>query len=145
MRSTLVLALSLLFASCAWFRTPPPEYDKVRSSSGLVTRDLAVPEQGEPVQAGDFVAIHYELWISGGALVESSQQQGAPVRFEVGAGQVPPGIDEGVLGMRRFGRRRIVVPSALGYGDEDRPPGVPADATLVFDVELMEHEPRAKP
>ena len=141
MRQLLLLA-TVLLASCSLFRAKPPEYDKVRSESGIVTRDLVVPEHGEPVQPGDQVAIHYELWISGGALIESSQERGGPVRFEVGAGQVPPGLDEGIVGMRRFGRRRIVVPSALGFGPEGRPAEIPADATLVFDVELMEHEPR---
>ena len=142
MRPFLLLAIPLLLASCSLFRAKPPDYHSVRSESGLITRDLVVPEQGELVENGDLVAIHYEMWISGGALVESSQDRGGPVRFEVGAGQVPPGLDEGILGMRRFGRRRIVVPSALGFGPEGRPADIPADATLIFDVELMEHEPR---
>jgi peptidylprolyl isomerase len=138
------VALSLL-ASCAWMRPKPPEYEDFFSESGVTMRDLVVPERGDPVEHGDTVAIHYELWVQDGPLVESSRDHGSAVRFDVGAAQVPRGLEEGVLGMRLFGRRRIIVPSELGYGAEGRPPLIPANATLVFDVELMEHEVSAAP
>jgi peptidylprolyl isomerase len=140
MRAFLFPVTLSLLASCAWMRPKPPEYENLLSESGVIMRDLVVPERGEQVRQGDTVAIHYELWVQDGPLVESSRDQGTAVRFEVGAAEVPRGLEEGVLGMRLFGRRRIVVPSELAYGAEGRPPLIPPDATLVFDVELMEHQ-----
>jgi FKBP-type peptidyl-prolyl cis-trans isomerase len=135
-------ALLSLFSSCAWMRPDPPDYPRIERSDGLVIRDLVVPEAGAEVDSGDAVAIHYELWLSDHTLVESSLDSGQPLRFEIGKGQVPPGLEQGVLGMRLYGSRRIVVPPELAYGSEGRPPLIPADSTLTFDVELMEHEPR---
>jgi FKBP-type peptidyl-prolyl cis-trans isomerase len=136
------LALGCFLASCAWFRPDPPEYDDVRLESGLVLRDLVVPETGAEVAQGDTVAVHYELHLGDRSLVESSTDTGVPLRFRVGAGEVPSGLDQGVLGMRLFGRRRLTVPPSLAYGAEGRPPRIPPDATLIFDVELMEHIPK---
>jgi FKBP-type peptidyl-prolyl cis-trans isomerase FkpA len=137
----LLAVLCLLLASgCALFRPRPPEYPAVVLDSGLVVQDLVVPEEGVPVAVGDTVAVHYDLWLGAGeTFLESSRDQGIPVRFEVGAGTVPRGLEEGVVGMRLFGRRRLEVPGALGFGAAGRPPNIPADATLRFELELMEH------
>lgn len=131
-----VLALAL--SSCAWFRPSPPHYDEVRLDSGVVLRDLVVPDEGQSVVSGDTVAIHFDLCLADRTSIESSRATGQPLRFEVGAGVVPRGLEQGVLGMRLFGRRRILVPAALAYGAEGRPPRIPPDAALSFDVELME-------
>ena len=137
----LALVPALALAGCAWFRTDPPEYESLRLESGLVVRDLVVPEAGTEVGSGDTVAVNYDLWLEDRSLVESSTSTGRPLRFLVGAGEVPSGLDQGVLGMRLFGRRRLTVPPELAYGPEGRPPRIPADTTLIFDVELMEHVP----
>jgi len=131
--------LPFLGGCFSWFRPDPPEYPSVTLPSGLVIRDQAVPEAGPEVAPGDLVAIHYDLWLADRTLVESSRSTGMPLSFEVGAGVVPAGLDEGVLGMRLFGRRRLLVPPALAYGAEGRPPRIPPEATLTFDVEVMEH------
>jgi FKBP-type peptidyl-prolyl cis-trans isomerase len=107
----------------------------------LVVRDLVVPDAGREVAGGDAVAVHYVLSLSDRTEVESSHERGQLLRFRVGAGEVPRGLDEGVLGMRLFGRRRLAVPSELAFGHEGRPPRVPPDAAVVFEVELMEHAP----
>jgi FKBP-type peptidyl-prolyl cis-trans isomerase len=135
------LVLVPLLAGCAWFRPDPPEYEAVRLESGLVLRDLVVPQNGVEVADGDTVAVHYDLRLDDRTLVESSASTGLPLRFQVGAGAVPCGLEQGVIGMRLFGRRRLTVPPALAYGAEGRPPRIPPGATLVFDVELMEHVP----
>jgi FKBP-type peptidyl-prolyl cis-trans isomerase len=135
------LALGLALSGCAWFRPDPPEYDAVRLESGLIVRDLVVPNAGTGVERGDTVAVHYDLRLADRSLVESSSSTGQPLRFEVGKGEVPSGLDEGVLGMRLFGRRRLTLPPELAYGAEGRPPRIPPGATLIFDVELMEHVP----
>ncbi|MEQ1893776.1 MAG: FKBP-type peptidyl-prolyl cis-trans isomerase [Planctomycetota bacterium] len=136
------LLTAALLSGCGLFRPAAPEYDSVEFPSGLVVRDLVVPERGEPARVGDTVAVHYELFLTDRTRVDSSVEAGAPLRFELGSGAVPRGLDEGILGMRLFGRRRLTVPSALAFGAEGRPPRIPPDATVVFDVELMELAPR---
>jgi len=140
-----VLVLGLFLAGCAWFRPDPPEYESLRLESGLVLRNLVVPDAGAEVAMGDTVAVHYDLRLVDRTLVESSTSTGLPLRFEVGAGVVPVGLEEGVLGMRLFGRRRLTVPPELAYGAAGRPPRIPPDATLIFDLELMEHVPKSPP
>lgn len=140
-RSFAPLALAGLLGSCAWFRPDPPEYEPFAHASGLVVRDLLVPGAGAEVVAGDTVALHYDLALADRTPVESSRETGVPLRFEVGRGAVPPGLDQGVLGMRLFGRRRLNVPSRLGFGTAGRPPRVPPDSDLVFELELIEHRP----
>jgi|SRR5688572_30161711 len=135
------LVLVPLLAGCAWFRPRPPEYDAHTLPSGLIVRDLVVPEGGGEVAQGDTIAVHYDLRLVDRSLIESSTDTGRPLRFQVGEGTLPRGLEEGVLGMRLFGRRRLTVPPQLGYGAAGRPPRIPPDATLIFDVELMEHVP----
>lgn len=140
----LALAATLGFASCACFRPDPPVYPAVLLPSGIVVRDLVVPDQGRSVAFGDTVALRYELRLKTGALIESSLDTGLPLRFEVGSGAVPRGLEEGVLGMRLFGRRRLEVPSELAFGAAGSPPRIPPDADVTFDLELMEHVPPAR-
>lgn len=141
LKRALAPALGLVLSGCAWLRPDPPEYDAVRLESGLIVRDLVVPEAGVVVERGDTVAVHYDLRLADRSLVETSSATGHPLRFEVGNGEVPSGLDEGVLGMRLFGRRRLTLPPELAYGSEGRPPRIPPGATLIFDVELMELVP----
>ncbi len=137
----LALLLGFLCSGCAWMRPEPPEYESVRYPSGLVVRDMVVPSAGREVAVGDSVAVHYSLRLEDRTLVESSLDTGQPMRFRVGANDVPSGLDEGVRGMRIFGRRRLSVPGKLAFGAAGRPPRIPPDATVVFEVELMEHTP----
>jgi FKBP-type peptidyl-prolyl cis-trans isomerase len=139
----LLATLASLLTSCAWFRPDPPEYEPLRRASGLVLQDLVVPDEGPEVLAGDTVALQYELWLADLTHLETSRKTGHPLRFVVGDGSVPAGIEQGVLGMRLFGRRRLSVPSALGFGGTGRPPRIPPDADLVFEIELIEHAPGA--
>jgi FKBP-type peptidyl-prolyl cis-trans isomerase len=129
---------------CSLFRPDPPEYEALELESGVTVRDLVVPEKGNEVAPGDTVALHYTLRLSDRTVVESSAETGMPLRFEVGAGSVPRGLEQGVLGMRLFGRRRLSVPSVLAFGAAGRPPRVPPDADVLFEVELMEHTPAAR-
>jgi peptidylprolyl isomerase len=140
----LALVAGLALAGCSWFRPEPPRHDAVTYDSGLSVRDLVIPSEGLEVASGDSVAVHYELRLADRSLVESSKSSGSPLRFEVGAGSVPRGLELGVIGMRLFGRRRLAVPSGLAFGSAGRPPRIPPDADVVFEVELMEHAPSAR-
>src|SRR5262245_48745899 len=140
-----VLLLSPLLGACAWFRPKPPEYEWVSLGDEVEVRDVVVPTEGPDVGARDEVQLHYDLTLEDGTAVESSRERGQPIQVTLGTGALPVGLERGLVGMKLFGRRRIVVPSALGYGHEGRPPFIPPDATLVFDVEVLGLVPAGGP
>jgi FKBP-type peptidyl-prolyl cis-trans isomerase FkpA len=107
------------------------------TSSGLKYQDLAVGDGDEAI-SGKEVVVHYTGWLTDGSKFDSSVDQGRPFPFTLGAGSVISGWDEGVAGMKVGGKRKLVIPPALGYGSSGFPPVIPPNATLVFDVELLE-------
>ena len=107
-----------------------------RMPSGLRYQDVAVGS-GEEAVAGRTAVVHYTGWLTDGKKFDSSRDRGEPFSFPLGAGQVIAGWDQGVAGMKVGGRRKLVIPSELGYGAAGAPPDIPPDATLVFDVELL--------
>jgi FKBP-type peptidyl-prolyl cis-trans isomerase FkpA len=107
-----------------------------RASSGFWYADIA-PGQGDSAVAGRTVTVHYTGWLPDGTKFDSSRDRGEPFAFTLGAGQVISGWDEGVKGMKVGGRRKLVLPPQLGYGDVGAPPAIPPNATLVFDVEVL--------
>jgi FKBP-type peptidyl-prolyl cis-trans isomerase FkpA len=106
-----------------------------RSPSGLYTQDLA-EGSGEPAGSGDHIEVHYTGWLPDGREFDSSRGRG-PFEFVLGQRMVIAGWDEGVEGMREGGRRRLVIPSDLAYGEQGAGGVIPPNATLVFDVELL--------
>jgi len=96
-----------------------------------------VPESGPAAALGDHVTIHYTARVAGGEVFDSSLDRGVPVTIELGGGQTLAGLEEGLLGMRQFGRRRLNVPADLGFGEAGAPPDVPPGARLVFEVEVL--------
>ena len=107
-----------------------------RMQSGLRYQDVAVGS-GEEATAGRTAVVHYTGWLPDGKKFDSSRDRGEPFSFPLGAGQVIAGWDQGVAGMKVGGRRKLVIPSELGYGASGAPPDIPPNATLVFDVELL--------
>ncbi len=104
---------------------------------GLKYVDLVVGT-GQLAEPGMNVSVHYTGWLTDGTKFDSSLDAGRPFTFKLGEGQVIRGWDEGVAGMRVGGKRKLTIPSELGYGRRGAAGGViPPDATLVFDVELL--------
>jgi FKBP-type peptidyl-prolyl cis-trans isomerase FkpA len=107
-----------------------------RLPSGLYMRDLQVGD-GDTVIAGKRVAVKYTGWLPNGAQFDSNRESPETLPFVVGAGDVIAGWEEGLLGMRPGGRRLLVIPPTLAYGDRGYPGVIPPNSTLVFDVSLV--------
>ncbi|KAG6417217.1 hypothetical protein SASPL_119370 [Salvia splendens] len=86
---------------------------------------------------GDSVKVHYRGKLTDGTVFDSSFERGDPIEFELGSGQVIKGWDQGLLGMCLGEKRKLKIPSKLGYGEQGSPPTIPGGATLIFDTELM--------
>lgn len=99
-----------------------------------------VIQKGDGVQPekGQTVAVHYKGMFSDGGVFDDSYKRGAPIEFPVGMGNVIPGWDEGILLLKKGDKARFVIPSQLAYGEAGAGGVIPPNATLVFDVELME-------
>lgn len=113
--------------------------NSVTTASGLIIEDL-VTGSGEVAQAGRGVRVHYTGWLTTGDKFDSSRDRNEPFGFPLGEGHVIPGWDEGVAGMQPGGVRRLTIPPALAYGEEGAGGVIPPNATLVFEVELLEIE-----
>jgi FKBP-type peptidyl-prolyl cis-trans isomerase len=92
---------------------------------------------GPEAKAGDTVSVHYTGTLVDGTKFDSSVDRGQPFSFPLGKGRVIKGWDVGVAGMQVGGKRKLIIPSAEGYGAEGYPGVIPPDATLVFEVELL--------
>jgi FKBP-type peptidyl-prolyl cis-trans isomerase len=101
----------------------------------LVIEDLVVGT-GATAAVGDTVNVHYVGTLTNGTKFDSSYDRGTPFSFQVGAGRVIAGWDQGIPGMKVGGKRRLTIPPSLGYGSQAYGP-IPANSTLVFDVELV--------
>ncbi len=96
---------------------------------------------GEEARAGQTVKVHYTGWLMDGTKFDSSRDKANPFIFKLGAGMVIAGWDQGVQGMKVGGKRKLTIPPHLGYGARGAGGVIPPNATLVFDVELLEiHE-----
>lgn len=91
---------------------------------------------GAEVKSGDTISINYLGTLENGQKFDSSYDRGVPFETQIGVGQVIKGWDEGVVGMRVGGKRRLTIPSSLGYGNQ-AVGSIPANSTLIFEVELM--------
>jgi FKBP-type peptidyl-prolyl cis-trans isomerase FkpA len=110
---------------------------EITTESGLIYEDLAEGE-GSPAKAGQMVSVHYTGWLTDGTKFDSSKDRNTPFVFPLGAGHVIRGWDEGVQGMKVGGTRKLTIPSQLGYGARGAGGVIPPNATLVFEVELLE-------
>jgi FKBP-type peptidyl-prolyl cis-trans isomerase FkpA len=111
--------------------------EEVETESGLKYRDEECGD-GETAEAGSMISVHYVGTLENGEKFDASRDRGTPFQFELGAGSVIAGWDEGVQGMQVGGIRILTIPPDLAYGQAGAPPAIPANATLIFEVELLE-------
>lgn len=107
------------------------------TASGLQIEDLIVGT-GATACAGQNVVVHYTGWLTNGSKFDSSKDRNDPFRFSLGMQQVISGWDEGVQGMQVGGARKLTIPPQLGYGARGAGGVIPPNATLVFEVELLD-------
>jgi len=123
---------------------PPPSLpagaDTMTTGSGLKYVDIALGA-GTAAQTGDRVSVNYTLWLSDGTGIDTSRGRG-PYSLTIGLHQVIAGFEQGIVGMEIGGKRRLIIPPSLGYGSQPQTDGsghvlIPANSTLIFDIELV--------
>ena len=125
------IALMVLIAGCS--------KDKEIMSDELKIEDLEVGE-GEEVKQYDIINVNYTGSLTNGNVFDSSLNPGrSPFRFTVGAGQVIKGWDEGLIGMKVGGKRKLTIPPNMGYGNRQTGP-IPANSVLIFEIDLLSIE-----
>lgn len=105
--------------------------------AGLAIEDIKVGT-GAEARAGSSVTVHYVGTLTNGSKFDSSRDRGRGFEFPLGAGKVIKGWDQGVAGMRVGGIRKLTIPPELAYGARGFPPVIPPNATLIFEVELLD-------
>ena len=136
--ATLILAITATgLGGKAVFAAPAETGTVVSLPDGLRYIDLKVGH-GAVAQSGDHVSVHYVGTLTDGKKFDSSRDRGQPFTFTLGAGEVIKGWDQGVAGMHVGGMRRLIIPPDLGYGERGAGGVIPPNATLHFDVELLD-------
>ena len=145
--ATLIFAVAILPAQTAKTKSSAPARpntnaptkvtgDGVKTASGLQYWDIKTGTGAEAKQ-GDRVKVHYTGWLTTGKKFDSSVDAGTPFGFTIGKGEVIKGWEEGVAGMKVGGKRQLRIPPELAYGQRGYPGVIPANATLIFDIQLL--------
>ena len=119
---------------------PPEGRTPLKRPSGLSWGELEYGRGGDAAADGDAVKVLYTGWLKDGTEFDKCDERDDPFVFTLGEGGVIKGWDEGIKGMRPGGKRKLIIPPELGYGASGAGSDIPPDATLIFDVELLEVE-----
>jgi FKBP-type peptidyl-prolyl cis-trans isomerase len=132
-----LLAVAVFAVALHADHKPDPKIKIQKSDSGLQYQDLKVGD-GDTAKKGDTVEVHYTGWLAkDGKKFDSSVDRKKTFKFALGAGKVIKGWDEGVAGMKVGGKRKLIIPAKLAYGEKEIEDVIPANSDLVFDVELI--------
>ena len=136
----LILTLTLVAIGCSGSQSPEEREKKGTDMSTPVT-SLQIEDtkvgSGAEAQPGRTVSVHYTGTLMDGTKFDSSRDRNEPFEFRLGAGDVIRGWDEGVKGMKVGGTRKLTIPPAFAYGAESPGAGIPPNAALKFDIELL--------
>ena len=110
---------------------------KTTTKGGTVVEDVKVGT-GAEAKNGRTVKVHYKGTLKDGTKFDSSYDRGEPIELVLGAGMVIPGWEEGLLGMKVGGKRKLTIPYMQAYGESGRPPDIPPKADLIFETELVD-------
>jgi FKBP-type peptidyl-prolyl cis-trans isomerase FkpA len=130
LKRLLVVSAVMTLAACGGSSPTAP------SDSGTVTMEDLVVGTGATAVVGSTVTVNYTGSFTNGTVFDTSVGK-TPIQFQLGAGQVIPGFEQGIVGMKVGGKRRLTIPPSLAYGSAGRAPTIPPNATLVFEVELV--------
>jgi peptidylprolyl isomerase len=132
-----LLAVSFNLSTNAFSKEEKMSEDIQETPSGL--KYIVIEEgEGDKPTNGKKVKVHYTGKLEDGTVFDSSVKRGVPIEFALGVGQVIKGWDEGIADMKVGEKRQLIIPPDLGYGPNGYPPVIPANSTLIFDVELVE-------
>lgn len=134
---SLLIGLSLTLTTPAFAKKAKAAAKKATEAGGLIIKDEVVGK-GAEATAGKLVTVHYTGTLTDGKKFDSSVDRKQPFTFKLGVGQVIKGWDEGVAGMKVGGKRKLTIPAEKGYGAAGAGGVIPPNATLNFDVELLE-------
>jgi peptidylprolyl isomerase len=142
MKKMMTLCFLLVFSSVTTLvaqetKSAAPKAKAVTTRSGLKYEDAVVGTGAKP-KTGQTVVVNYTGWLTNGTKFDSSFDRDKPFSFVLGRGEVIKGWDEGVASMRVGGKRKLTIPPELGYGQKGAGGVIPPNATLIFDVELLE-------
>lgn len=152
MKTSIISILVLIISVLSWANEPAPSVEPPKKSSKKVSKgalktpkvvtELEIIEvlkgNGPEAKSGKMVTVHYTGKLQDGTKFDSSLDRNIPFSFQLGTGQVIAGWDKGVAGMKVGGKRKLTIPAKDGYGERGAPPVIPPNATLVFDVELLD-------
>ncbi len=133
---TKISFIFILILSCKSTST-----NQIQSDTGLIYEEVIIGNGLSPSK-GDKISVHYIGMLEDGTVFDNSYDRKFPIQFFIGQGQVIKAWDEGLLSMNIGGKRKLIVPPHLGYGDVGAPPTIPPKSTLIFEVELIEIEKR---
>ncbi len=132
-----LLAVSFNLSTNAFSKEEKMSEDIQETPSGL--KYIVIEEgEGDKPTNGKKIKVHYTGKLEDGTVFDSSVKRGVPIEFTLGVGQVIKGWDEGIADMKVGEKRQLIIPPDLGYGPNGYPPVIPANSTLIFDVELVE-------